>query len=261
LSAHAEASAEDLIAKRPLGAFLADNPFPGKLTDGLYFRDKMRAIHRISPDRAGRDLLEVGGGRSGLSKMLYPDARVVNLDFDPAFAEASANRQPGVTYVVGDATRMPFADDSFDVVTLFDLLEHVEDDAAVARETMRVLRPGGVALVTTPDADRWRYPYFRLFRPICPDEAELFAEWGHVRRGYDQARLDQLFGDRPVAVGGFINGWLALSHDIAFARLPKPVRLALHVCAAPVSLIGWIRQQPGDPGTEIAAAWRKEAMA
>lgn len=253
--------AEHLIARRPLAAFLADNPFPGKLTDGLYFRDKMRAIHRIAPERAGADLLEVGGGRSGLSKMLYPGARVVNLDFDPAFAAAPANRQPGVRYVVGDATQMPFADASFDVVTLFDLLEHVEDDAAVARETMRVLRPGGVALVTTPDATRWRYPYFGMFRPVAPTEAELFAEWGHVRRGYDQARLDQLFGAAPVAVGGFINGWLALSHDIAFTRLPKPVRMGLHALAAPVSLVGWVRQRPGDPGTEIAAAWRKEGMA
>lgn len=252
--------AEDLISKRPLGAFLADNPFPGKLTDGLYFRDKMRAIHRIAPDSVGRELLEVGGGRSGLSKMLYPAARVVNLDFDPVFAEASANQLPEVSYVVGDATQMPFADDSFDVVTLFDLLEHVEDDTAVARETMRVLRPGGVALVTTPDVNRWRYPYFSVFRPVCPDEAELFAAWGHVRRGYDQARLDQMFGSRPVAVGGFINSWLALSHDIAFSKLPKALRLGLHALAAPVSVVGWVSQRPGDPGTEIAAAWRKAAL-
>lgn len=248
-----------MMEKRPLADFLADNPFPGKLTDGLYFRDKMRAIHRIAPQTSGADLLEVGGGRSGLSKMLYPQARVVNLDFDPAFAEAPANTQPGVTYVTGDATKMPFPDSSFDIVTMFDLLEHVKDDTAVARETMRVLRPGGITLVTTPDVDRWRYPYYRIFQIVSPDEAQLFAEWGHVRRGYDMARLNEMFGAVPVAIGGFINGWLALSHDIAFSNLPHPVRLLLHGLAAPVSLVGWILQKPGDPGTEIAAAWQKGA--
>ncbi len=92
-----EAPAEDLIARRPLGVVLADHPFPGALTAGHHFRDRMRAIHHIAPDRARCDLLEVTGGRSGLSKMLYPEAGVVNLDFDPAVALAPANRQPGVS--------------------------------------------------------------------------------------------------------------------------------------------------------------------
>lgn len=247
------------VTKRALGPFLAANPFPGNLTDGLYFRDKMRAIHRMAPEQVGRDLLEIGGGQSGLSKLLYPEAQVVNLDFDPSLADAPCNHQPGQRFVAGDATDLPFEAGSFDVVTMFDLLEHVEDDSAVAREAMRVLRPGGVVMVTTPDIDRWRYPYFSVMKPICPDEAELFARWGHVRRGYDQSRLDAMFGQKADATGGFINGWLALNHDIAFSRLPRLGRLGLHAIAAPASLIGWFSQRPGDPGTEIAALWRKEA--
>ena len=47
-----------------LGPFLAANPFPGKLTDGLYFRDKMRSIHRIAPESVAGQGLEVVGGQS-----------------------------------------------------------------------------------------------------------------------------------------------------------------------------------------------------
>lgn len=246
-----------MATKRRLRPFLGDNPFPGGLTDGLFFRDKMRAIHRIAPDRVGADLLEVGGGQSGLSKMLYPDAQVTNLDFDPTFAHAPCNRRPGVRFVQGDATALPFEDASFDVVTMFDLLEHVENDGAVASEALRVLRPGGWVLVTTPDLERWHFPTYRVFKAISPSEEELFARWGHVRRGYTLARLGELFAGPPAAIGGFINRWLALSHDISFSRLPRTVRLAAHALAAPVSLVGWLAQRPGNPGTEIAAAWRK----
>lgn len=247
---------EPAATRRPLPAFLRDNPFPGQFTDGLYFRDKMRAIHRIAPKRTGRDLLEVGGGRSGLSKMLYPDALITNLDFDATFADDATNKQNGVRFVHGDATNMPFPDGSFDMVTMFDLLEHVPDDEAVARETLRVLRPGGWVLVTTPDIDRWHFPTWKMLKAVSPSEEELFARWGHVRRGYDMARLNQLFG-QPVSTGGFINGSLALSHDIAFSRLPRPVKLILHVLAAPISVWGWTSHRAGDPGTEIAVAWQK----
>ena len=160
-------------------------------------------------------------------------------------------------FVQGDAAAMPFEDASFDVVTMFDLLEHVEDDDSVARETLRVLRPGGWVLVTTPDVDRWRYPMYPIFKPVSPTEEELFERWGHVRRGYNLPRLEQMFEGPPHSHGGFINDQLGLSHDISFSNLPWPVRILLHAVFSPVSIAGWRAQKPGDPGTEIAASWQK----
>lgn len=246
------------VHKAPLGPFLARNPFNGPYTDGLYFRDKMRAIHAIAPDSAVQHLLEVGGGRSGLSAMLYPRARVTNIDMDPTVAAAPGNR--GATrFVTGSATDLPFPDSTFDIVTMFDLLEHVPDDGKAAREAMRVLRPGGSVLVTTPDRDRWKYPYYQVFKPICPPEEQLFAEWGHVRRGYTQPELDTIFNQRAETTAAFVNPWLAVSHDIAFSRLPRRVRTVLHAAVSPISLVGWFVFGPDSPGTEIAARWRKTA--
>lgn len=246
-----------LAYKAPLASFLAANPFPGAYTDGLFFRDKMRALHRIAPDVPVADLLEIGGGESGLSALLYPRARIVNLDKDPAVASAGCNRDPRVTFVEGDATDLPYPEASFDIVTMFDLLEHVPDDAAVAREALRVLRPGGWVLVSTPDRERWRYPYYGVFRRICPSEETLFAQWGHVRRGYTQTELDALFGAPAEATASFINPLLALSHDVSFSHLSRRRRQILHALLSPVSLVGWLAHRSDTPGTEIAAAWRK----
>lgn len=244
--------------KATLGSFLARNPFPNGLTDGLFYREKMRAIHRVAPDllESGSKqpiVLEVGGGRSGLGTMLYPGATVVTSDIDFTLSQAPSMR--GATFVCGDACRLPFADGAFDLVTMFDVLEHIPDHAAAAAEAKRVLRPGGTLLVSCPNAD-WRFPSHGFMRPIARDEAELFAEWGHVRRGYTRTDMADLVGAPPGRVETFINPATALFHDIAFSRLPRWARLPLYAAAAPVAALGYALHHPSSKGTEAAYAWR-----
>lgn len=245
--------------KRPLGAFLAQNPFPNGLTDGLFYREKMRAIHRIAPPRLRDDdrrprILDIGGGRSGLAWLLYPDADVVTIDIDPALAGQGPAAKAS-SFVCADATRLPFADGAFDAVAMFDVLEHIPRDSAAAAEARRVTRPGGVVLVSTPAAT-WRYPYHAALKPFCPHESELMDEWGHVRRGYDSAALRSLFGADPERRATFINGLTAIFHDVAFSKLGRRKRKALYALSAPFAAVGYLLHHPAMEGAEIAGAWR-----
>ncbi len=52
--------------------------------------------------------------------------------------------------VVASGYALPYADGVFDLVCLFDAIEHIEDDARVLREVARILRPGGLVLLTVP---------------------------------------------------------------------------------------------------------------
>jgi SAM-dependent methyltransferase len=89
-------------------------------------------------------------------------ARVVALDTDHAelqqvAAMAAAMAEAGeipvggsICSAAGDATSMPFADGSFDVVIAAEVMEHIPADQAAMSEVARVLRPGGTAAVTVP---------------------------------------------------------------------------------------------------------------
>jgi SAM-dependent methyltransferase len=243
-------------AKRARGAFLARNPFPRPYTLGFFYREKMRAIHRVAPDDGGARILEVGGGQGGLTKLLYPSAEVTNLDMDARFAGAPANRLAGVRFVCGDATHLPFDDASFDTVTMFDVIEHVPDDAQAMREAWRVLRAGGALLVSTP-RDTWRFPHYRALQRWTPHEEELFAEWGHVRRGYSLQVLEALVGRPCAAWATFISPATALAHDIAWARGPETFRRALITLISPLTWGAYALQDPHAPGAETAACWHK----
>jgi len=246
------------MKKAPLSAFLARNPFPHGWTDGLFYREKMRAIHRIAPVVIGTEgtrarILEIGGGRSGLAHLLYPDAEVVTVDLDFALRGSGSS---AATFVCGDARRLPFADSAFDAVTLFDVLEHIRDDDAAAHEALRVTRPNGVVLVSTPNTD-WRYPFYRFMRPLCPPEAELMASWGHVRRGYSAAELAALFGASPERSATFINPLTSFYHDVAFSRLGRRTRKIIYALTAPVVSVAYLAHVESTRGSETAFVWRR----
>ena len=242
--------------KPSLRAFLRANPFPHPLTEGFFYREKMRAIHAVSPDLAVERVLEVGGGQSGLTASLYPGALVTNVDANPEYAAAPPNRRPGTSFVCADATSLPFPNDTFDAVTMFDVLEHIQDDAAAVKEALRVLRPGGFLLVTSPN-ERWRFPYYRALRLICPTDEEMMALWGHVRRGYSLADLERLVRFPPLETATFIGPLTVVCHDVSFSRLPGPVRRVLATGLAPLTWLGYRLHSSNSPGTESASSWLK----
>lgn len=137
----------------------------------------------------GRDLADIGGGTGNYALALAREGwRPVVVDRSAQMlAHATAK---GLDTVRADATRLPFADESFDAVMLVSMLHHIDDPARALAEAKRVLRPGGslaVMLFTREDiADAWCLDYFPSSRPWMEQThmplAELFAELPGARR-------------------------------------------------------------------------------
>ena len=94
-------------------------------------------------------ILDVGCGTGAMSARVARWGRVVSADFSPLALEFSRRR--GLNYLIGgDAMKLPFAANRFDVLVAMDVLEHLPDDCMALSEFFRVLKPGGRVFATVP---------------------------------------------------------------------------------------------------------------
>ncbi len=100
--------------------------------------------------RADGRLLEVGAGHGRLADEYGRFGAIVLLDASEALLGAAREQlgsDPRITFVAGDAFRLPFPPASFDVVVCVRVLHHFADPRPAIREFARVLRPGGVLVL------------------------------------------------------------------------------------------------------------------
>jgi demethylmenaquinone methyltransferase/2-methoxy-6-polyprenyl-1,4-benzoquinol methylase len=129
--------------------------------------------------RAGQTVLDLAAG-TGTSSEPFADAGVhtVPCDFSLGMLKVGNQRRPDLPFVAGDATRLPFADESFDAVTIsFGLRNVVDVDSALA-EMRRVTRPGGKLVVcefSHPTWSLWRVVYTEYLMRALPSVARLVS--------------------------------------------------------------------------------------
>ncbi len=98
---------------------------------------------------------DLGCGAGGMFETLGEFGNVIGIDISPS-AVAACRFKPYRGMVIGTLEQLPLREESLDLVGMTDVLEHVENDEGVIRECLRVLKPGGVLLITVP-ALPWLY--------------------------------------------------------------------------------------------------------
>lgn len=97
-------------------------------------------------------LLEVGCGEGRGIEWLVPHITTyAAIDKIASAIEKLKQRFPQGNFVSGNLPPLPYKDGTFDSVVSFQVIEHIDDDHAFLAEIHRVLKPGGVALITTPN--------------------------------------------------------------------------------------------------------------
>lgn len=147
-----------------------------------YYSGKRRFVRdwifRARPPQTKDVLLDCGAGTGVFAKEMEASCRVLVLDDHEESLRLLRTRfQPDqILQLTGD--RVPLPDGALEYVTALDVLEHVPDDAAVVRDFHRLVKPGGIAVVTVPAS------------------MALWSDWDvalHHFRRYDRAGLRALF--------------------------------------------------------------------
>ena len=127
-------------------------------TKTLYYSRKLRFDDLFSEQyrnlfgldaKQSLKILEIGCGPGALAGALhrwYPLAEITAVDRDSEFVRFGTENEPGVNFVEGDATALPFEDNTFDVTISNTVAEHIEPSNFYG-EQLRVLKPGGICLV------------------------------------------------------------------------------------------------------------------
>jgi ubiquinone/menaquinone biosynthesis C-methylase UbiE len=143
--------------------------------------------------KPGVRIADVGAGEGFFSQLLGEQVRT-KLGLQPRdvitasdiFPEYFRYREVKCEKISPDG-RLPYSDASIDVACALEVVEHVEDQFAFARELHRILKPGGVAIISTPNVlnlnSRWRYMHSGfavLFDPLLLSSADPVHTSGHI---------------------------------------------------------------------------------
>ncbi|ALE93104.1 ubiquinone biosynthesis methyltransferase UbiE [Arthrobacter alpinus] len=156
------------LEKRPeeVAAMFDDVAPKYDIVNDILSMGQARRWRRIVVDAVGavpgQKVLDLAAG-TGTSSEPYADAGVdvVACDFSVGMLKVGKRRRPDIDFIAGDATNLPFADNSFDATTISFGLRNVIDPKKALQEMLRVTKPGGKLVVA-----EFSHPTNAVFRTV-----------------------------------------------------------------------------------------------
>jgi demethylmenaquinone methyltransferase/2-methoxy-6-polyprenyl-1,4-benzoquinol methylase len=184
------------------------------MTAGMHHRWRRRAVDlaRVGP---GSRALDVATGTGDLAiELSSRGAQVVGLDFSERMLELAREKAPGIEFVQGNALELPYADASFDAVTVGFGARNFSDLQSGLGELARVTRPGGRVVI------------LEITSPQRPPLSWFFRLW---------------FDRMVPALGRFAGDSDAYTYlPSSVRRFPGPEELAGKLVAAGLEDVRWV---------------------
>lgn len=155
-------------------------------------------IYEWAKSLKGTKILEIGCG-GGERTIYFKNAgcKVTAIDVVDV---RKPNFSDGWDFLIADGEKLPFVDESFDAVTSFDVIEHIDKDVLFLSEAYHVCKKGGVFILGTPNRNRLSYKLRQLLGKKIIYPLELGKNCIHLREYtmYDLIRLVKKVGFKVI---------------------------------------------------------------
>jgi len=131
-----------------------ERTLPGVREENYWFQRHLVAYDYVLSLAGGKRVLDLGSGEGyGTSLLSTCAARAVGVDLAPEaiYHARRTYRRPNLRFMYSDIYDLDLEDDSFDLVCSLQVVEHLHDPARFMQEARRVLSPGGLCVITTPN--------------------------------------------------------------------------------------------------------------
>ncbi len=197
-----------------------ERTLPGIWHENYWFRRHEVAYRWLANRVVGR-VLEAGCGEGyGAHALASAGARrVVAVDYDPAAAGHVRVTYPAISIVRGNLVALPLASGSFDAVVSLQTIEHLWDQPRFVAECARVLRPGGLIAVSTPNRLTFSPGVGRGEKPLNPFHVNELDQGELVDLIGAHLRVEAVLG---VGHGARIRSWEHTHGSLVAAQLAAP---------------------------------------
>jgi SAM-dependent methyltransferase len=143
-----EAVNDRLALEHPIDDYYAKSPWPIRFVE----KRRLGIIRDFVGAASGMEIAEVGSGGGHVLRM-FPSARLTAIDVSEVFLEIARKNLAGydVRFLKGEVDKLDLSGERFDRVICSEVLEHVVDPDAVLAAMSRLVRPGGLIVVTIPN--------------------------------------------------------------------------------------------------------------
>jgi 2-polyprenyl-3-methyl-5-hydroxy-6-metoxy-1,4-benzoquinol methylase len=246
-----------------------------RLTSAMSGQVEIEHYHRYLLARdfcAGRDVLDIASGEGYGTALLAQVARsATGVEIDAAVVAAAQAEfgRSNLRYLQGDAVAVPVDDATFDIVVSFETLEHLPDQDRFLSELTRVLRPGGMLMISTPDRDVYS-PVGTVPNPFHVHEltrAEFMAALGRHFAHVVLATQRPIIGSAIVADGANSvprvferRGERHIEANHGLPRAPYMIAVASNAAAPELPFSLYIQRSDIDTDWEARLAAERRAL-
>lgn len=220
---------------------MAENPhraLKGKLSTPLILQAALDIIKSRRPNLTGRHL-DIGSGTGELIELMQKEFKVTSTacDYTDQLMQIPGQK---VDVVDLNTEALPYPDATFDLVTMTEVVEHIEHHHRTMREIYRILKPGGLVVLSTPNIlnvkSRLRFMWFgywNLFGPLHVKDSARHCTGGHINP------ISSFYLSHALLDAGFKNVTLTVD------KVQNSSLIPLVFLWLPIRFFGWL-------------AWRKE---